>query len=301
MPALCLTLLLEGVGRLANPTLYAELKDPFRWSHVPLQFFTNLTFTAQCWGYETNPLSNSPFWSLSFECIYYLLFALFFFGAGKSSMRWLIAAVMLVAGPSIVLLFPTWLLGCVLYDAYIWLRDKPHAMLKATAFLVAVMGSVAVLRHPISWTLKAADEAHRTAWLQTVLPGFVRHHFADSSGAVPWLSRFSLSYYLAAVVVFVLMLWALIALDRLFPNVPKPFSETLRWVADGTFSLYLLHLPLLMLIRCVVPGPPRNAALWSVLVIGICILLSRPFDLLKNAMRHTMHRAGPGRPVATSI
>ena len=290
-PALCLTLLLEAVSRATNPALYLALAEPFRWQQVPLQFVTNLTFTAQCWGYETNPLSNSPFWSLSFECIYYLLFALLLFGAKRASVRVAVALVMLLAGPSIVLLFPTWLLGCLLYDVYIRLDAKTYGVALATALLAAFLAAGFGARYWIGWLLNATEAPERSVWLAKVVPAAVQRTFADSNGVLPWLSRFSLSYYAAAIVVFVVMLWALLMLDRFVPHVPRRLAAALRWIAEGTFSLYLLHVPLLMLIACVVPAANAHRYLWCSAVVGVCILLSQPFSRLKLAMRRGLRHA----------
>jgi peptidoglycan/LPS O-acetylase OafA/YrhL len=293
VPALGLTLLFEAAARLGNPGRYAVLSDPFSWSHVPLQMFTNLTFTAQAWGYETNPLSNSPFWSLSFECVYYVLFALLFFGAKRTSTRLSIALVCLVSGPAIVLLFPTWLLGCLLYDCYIWLDGKSAGIAIASGLLLLVFGGAAIFRHGLVWLLTVTDDAHRTAWLQAIMPNAVRSRFGDSTGVLPWLSRFSVSFYVAAIIVFVWMLWTLLLLDRFAPNCPEAVAGKLRWIAEGTFALYLLHLPLLLMISCLLPAPLKYPYLWVLLVIVFCILLSRPFDKLKQTMRRTMRRVFP--------
>jgi peptidoglycan/LPS O-acetylase OafA/YrhL len=295
VPALCLTVVFEGIGRLVNPVRYFALADPFRWSHIPLQFLTNLTFTAQSWGYETNPLSNSPFWSLSFECVYYLLFGLLFYGMKRLSTRFLVLLVMLLAGPATVLLFPTWLMGCLLYDTYIWLDQKRYGIPLATGLLFSTLGLMGIFRHPIGWLLNQTDAPHRIVWLQTVIPLTMRNRLADSNGVLPWLSRFSLSYYIASVVVFVVMLWVLLTLDRYMPKLPEMIWTKLRWIAEGTFSLYLLHLPLLMMISCLLGGQPKYPYLWSFFAVSVCILLSRPFERLKVAMRRGLRIAFPGR------
>jgi peptidoglycan/LPS O-acetylase OafA/YrhL len=294
-PALVLTLLFEGLARLASPAAYAKASDHFLWTHVPLQFLTNLTFTAQSWGYETNPLSNSPFWSLSFECVYYILFALLFFGRHRLSMWLLALLVTALAGPAILLLFPTWLIGCVLYDTYIWLDRKPNAVPLSSSLLVVVFGLMFVFRHALGRLLIATDEPHRTAWLSSVLHPSIAHRFADSAGTVPWLSRFSFSFYVASIVVFIVMLWALLTIDRFAPNVPEAVAGKLRWVAEGTFSLYLLHLPILILLSALTAGAPTHPYLWSIPIVVFCILLSQPFNRLKNAMRKALSGATPPR------
>ena len=65
-----------------------------------------------------NPGSNGPWWSLGYEAWYYAIFALMFFTNGRK--RWLFAgAAMLVAGPKIWLLMPSWLMG-----VWVWRQIK---------------------------------------------------------------------------------------------------------------------------------------------------------------------------------
>jgi peptidoglycan/LPS O-acetylase OafA/YrhL len=290
VPALFLTAICEGIAKTINPTMYSTLAaGPFLWPRVMFAFVTNLTFTAQSWGYETNPLSNSPFWSLSFECVYYLLFALLFFGAQRRSTRFFLVAVILVSGPSIILLFPTWLLGCLLYDTYIRLESTPYAFSLTTAALLVVLFLGFCLRHWISSILQITDYTHRTRWLQSLFSPAMRRRLADNTGNVPWLSRFSPSFYFAAVVIFVVLLWSLIAIQRFLPDIPESISAGLRWVAEGTFALYLFHLPILLMLACIFNGAPKYAYLWAAGVVVFCILVSHLCNRLKVAMRTYAH------------
>ena len=295
IPALILTILCEALARHVDPITYAQFAAPFSWSQVPLQLLANLTSMAQNWGYEINPLSNSPFWSLSFECIYYVLFALFFYSVGKPCTRrtvmFLIAAlVMLVAGPSIVLLFPTWLIGCLLYDVYSWLNHKPYAFSLTSALLATVSGLALFFRHAIAHLMFVTDFSHRTFWLLHLVTPVMRARFSDTTGYIPWLSRFSFSFYVAAILVFFFMLWSLVTLDRFLPQIHPRIARTLRWIAEGTFALYLLHLPLLILIATLFHGHPKFPVLWAIGVVVLCILLSRFSDNLKLSLRTWLRR-----------
>ena len=293
LPALFMTVICEDIARSINPAMYSTLAsstEPFL-PRVIVQFATNLTFTAQSWGYETNPLSNSPFWSLSFECVYYLLFALLFFGARRKSARFLLALVILLSGPAIILLFPTWLLGCLLYDTYIWMQNKPYAFSLITGAFFAVLFMGFCLRRQVSSFMQRTDYAHRSEWLQRLFSPAMRSQLADNTGNIPWLSRFSPSFYMAAVIIFFALLWSLIAIERFLPRIPVAFSARLRWIAEGTFALYLLHLPILMMLVCIFNGSPRYPYLWSAGVVLFCILVSHVFNRLKIAMRTWAHAA----------
>ena len=295
IPALIITLLCEAFARHIDPIAYAHVAAPFHWPQIPLQFLANLTFMAQNWGYEINPLSNSPFWSLNYECIYYVLFALFFYSVGKPGskrtiMGVLAVLVMLIAGPSIVLLFPTWLIGCLLYDVYSWLDHKSYAFSLTSALLATVFGLALFFHRAIAHLMLVTDFSHRTHWLQYLFSPAMNARLRDASGILPWLSRFSFSFYVAAILVFFFMLWALITLDRFLPQIPVRFARILRWIAEGTFALYLLPLPLLILIASLFHGHPKFPVLWAAGVVVVCILLSQFSDRLKLVMRGWLRR-----------
>jgi len=298
IPALALTLLCAALSTLVNPAGWGVSEELSSWSHVPLQVLTNLTFTAQIWGYETVPIFNSPFWSLSFECIYYLLFALMFFRWDSKSVRVIFFLLLFAAGPAIVFLFPIWLLGCLLYDVYLWLDDKPYAWLLTSCLFLAVMLFAIFNWAFLGHLLVVTDLPHRTAWLQGFFSPSARHFFADSTGEVPWLLRASFSFYIAGIISSVSMLWALVTIDRFCPKIPRSIATTIRWVAEGTFALYLLHLPLILLTISLSGGHPIFPYATTALIGTACIVASRWFDRLKTAMRQRLHRAFPARAKA---
>lgn len=287
LPALVLTLLLDPVSFAGNPARYTELSGvtAIHPGAALLEVFTNLTFTAQTWGYETNPLSNSPFWSLSFECIYYVVFALIVLGR-KPWQRLLAVAILMLAGPSVAFLLPVWWLGVWMYDAYGKLAAQRRSLLVATGAVVLMLAALVVFRHGVMDFLQATDEVHRTAWLEGWLPAVWKARFADATGVVPWVSRATPSFYLFGAIVAVLMLWVLLCVDRWWPVLPGRVAHTLRWVANGTFGLYLFHLPVLILIACWAPQCQRY--LWPV-AVGIpllAIVASRWLDRFKLVIRH---------------
>ena len=285
IPGLVLTILCEGTALLISPASYKAQADSFSWAHVPLQIVANLTFTAQCWGYEINPLSNSPFWSMSFECVYYVLFALLLYGWDSKVCRSIALLLAIAAGPAIVLLFPIWLLGCLLYDLYIWLDQKSYAFLLTTGLLAITLATCVLFRQSIIHMLLITDMRHRTEWLQHFFSPALQSRLADRTGMVPWLSRASLSFYLAGVLTSIALLWMLITIDRFFPKIPLGIATRLRRVAEGTFVLYLFHLPLLILVSSLLHGPPRFPIASATGIVVLCILAASYIDRLKLSMR----------------
>jgi peptidoglycan/LPS O-acetylase OafA/YrhL len=103
------------------------------------------------------------------------------------------------------------------------------------------------------------------------------------------------------------MIWALLLLEGLNLKVSARIAEWIRFVADSTFALYLLHLPLLILIVSAL-GKPIHGWWLSVLTLGLiilsCVGLALPMDALKRKLRLRMEqlRTPPrNKPVAGEI
>ncbi|MBK8767616.1 MAG: acyltransferase family protein, partial [Burkholderiaceae bacterium] len=108
LPALAATLAMDAIGRQLAPQAYADvLVNP----QGPL---ASALFVNEFWTAQWHVGSNIPFWSLSYEAAYYLLFGIFVF----APMRWLwLAAAAALIGPKILLLAPAWVAGVVAYRA----------------------------------------------------------------------------------------------------------------------------------------------------------------------------------------
>lgn len=290
-PALVVTIVAEAAASIIQPALYQHLKDPYLWSEVPLQLLTNITFTAGLWGYGAMPLSNGPFWSLTFEVVFYILYGLLFFRVRR---RWLFALPLLViAGPSIALLFPIWLLGVALYEAYERLCANPHGLLYASAAAIAFFATVFALRHPIVHFLtitgvEARGRAltalvHRSATLRTWFP----------ESRISWLDRLSVSYYLTGPAAAFALLPLLIASDRLLPALRPRAHKIIRLIADSTFVLYLVHAPLAILFTSIngrLFAGWRSGTLLFAALIAFSIVFAIYCERLKKAMRTALRR-----------
>src|SRR6185312_4117513 len=125
------------------------------------QVAANLTFMAEAWGLDLPVSFNSVFWSLSYECTYYAIYGIAFFGRGRWRVLSLIA-LCAVMGPPILSMLPLWLLGCWIHDLYQRLRDKPGRGILLVIFVLAVLGSLAAFVRII---LRGAGAAlHRAVW-----------------------------------------------------------------------------------------------------------------------------------------
>jgi peptidoglycan/LPS O-acetylase OafA/YrhL len=289
LPALLITVLCEVVAR--HYPRYHVLIAPFPWHSVPFQVVANLLFQAQDWGYEIRPLSNAPFWSLSFECFYYAFYGLFFYRVRHRVPLCLL--LFLLAGPSIVLMFPVWLLGCFAFDTYHKLSTSRLGIFISSITFALVLLVLFSARVGIHQFLLSVDEWHRTAWLTRLLLQVPHHEIVFANGIVPWLVSASPSFLVVGFATAVSLTWALLIISRFKERRAGPITKWIRFVADSTFALYLLHLPFLLTIECILGKPVRGWRLQTAILIFIvfaCVVLAVPMDALKRHMRSQMQR-----------
>ena len=50
----------------------------------------------------------------------------------------------------------------------------------------------------------------------------------------------------------------------------SPVESKIRWLANGTFTLYLMHMPIMLLLTSVLPGKAGNP-LRGITILALCI------------------------------
>ncbi len=281
LPALGLTIVFDTLSSHFNHAYYQlNFGEPPRpaWSHLFLignllaqnwvrglgRVALSLAMLSQSWFRNSSPLSNSPFWSLSYECVYYALFgiAVYFKGA-RRIVGWLI--VFLLIGPTVFLMFPLWLLGCAAYDAYEDGALKPGSLGKlALTSLLSVAG------------------VHGGRAL-------VGHFHAQ------WFFLVRVVSYMdfVAIATAAILVPVCIAARNWRVSEGNLAVRGIRAAAAATFPLYLTHFPLFVLFAATVPYP--HARVWAKLVLlgtalGLSLVLSGPCDQLKDYWRRRFLR-----------
>jgi peptidoglycan/LPS O-acetylase OafA/YrhL len=268
IPALLFTFFTDSVARHVNPSFYAPWAANYQ--HPVSRIVLNLTFVARLWNLKVEALSNTPFWSLCYEAIYYMIYGCAFYLTGWR--RWLcVAIVSLAAGPAILYLFPLWISGCVLHDLYQrWNLAHTAGLNLLRSYLAALaLGAVAHLaRHSITIPTHLGNHS-----------GFV-HFFV-----IQPLNIFENLFGFAWTLLFMGLL--LIA-RKVEISASSRFSRLLHFISEGTFPIYLLHLPLYVLAAALIrynhaSPAPKLLILFGVLVIGV--LAGHPGNLLKKKLR----------------
>lgn len=281
VPALAVTLLAAAICFLLDRHRFVnDWAATFDHPFSRLSF--NLLFVSQAWGHNTIPFIDSPFWSLGYECPYYIFYGLIFFLRGWTR----VAACLLFAailGPQVVFLLPIWWLGCWLYDVYQWARRTPLVTLVpgiASAWLLFALGLSAFGRTQLlKLPLALGDRITHLPNPLTML-GFDPHRATMFAVAVGICS---------SLILFVLLL----ALDRISLSRTATWARAVRRIADGTFAIYLMHYPLLVLalfLGLLSVDHPMTNILTVTIICVLLILFASPIDGLKRAMRSSLNR-----------
>ncbi|MBV1796360.1 acyltransferase [Siccirubricoccus sp. G192] len=220
VPTLVLTALLDYVGTLVSPSLYATwspLLGSGGW-HLPV----SLLFLNETWGAHILPGSNGAYWSLSYEAAYYAIFGLVFYLRGIT--RILVpVAIALVAGPQIVALLPVWLTGWAAYHACTrWTIGRRLGWLLFFGSIIVAIG---------------ADFWARRYGMLAGFQALFDHGPAELAQ----------DYVLGLI--FAVNLLGFNAIGPVFSGIVQRISAPIRWLSGATFTLYLLHVPLVLCVR----------------------------------------------------
>ncbi len=253
LPALLLGLALDRLGAALWPAAYAG------WWYAPMDagdLLRGLSFSNE-WGAAVRLGSNGPFWSLSYEAAFYLLFALWTWSAGTRRAALLAVAALLI-GPRVLLLLPPWLMGVMCWRA---VRD---GRLPGPA-----------LGRALAW---GAPAAYLLA-LAAGVPGVLAETTRGALG-LPGLQvlRFS-DEALWALVLGALVSAHLVGTAALATGIPRD-RPLLRWLAGGSFSLYLVHYPVLQVLAPALgaPGGPGLDLLLLALTLAACLAFAAVFE-----------------------
>lgn len=201
----------------------------------------NMMFLGQSWNNTALPF-NGPFWSLNYEVWYYVLFGIWCYHPS----RLLLAGAALVAGPKVLLLMPVWLLGVFLHRRMVSLERG----LALVIFLLSLGAGLAFLRLNVSMGIR---EAVREVW-----PGLIL--FARGS------NQFVGDFLLGVIVSM-----NFLAAGSLDMRLLVKFGPVIRYLSGFTFSIYVFHMPLAVLIWNGL-GVHSTAGFYGLLFAGIFIL-----------------------------
>lgn len=238
-------LLLAAATNSLEAVRYPNAFESYAGVAPALRYMGTALFVSHFWLWPDLEPANTPFWSLSFEVAYYVAIALFVFAKGRTRILSLVL-LGVVAGPTIVLLAPTWLLG---YGAYhLSQRSALHSGLAAILWVASIL-------------------------LLSVCPLVeidIREHLSFLRMPDPTLGELLSAY--AAAMCFAVNMLAFNAFSESAEPLLRPFTRLIRWLGSITFALYLFHQPLLSFFS-VYNLNGRSSTAQMVLLIGGTFLI----------------------------
>ena len=221
IPALIITALIDLAMQAGGVKIDSAYQLASWWKYLPLF----LTFTTDIWFLTEYAFSNQPYWSLCYEVWYYIAFACIWYLRGWKRIAGF-ALVVAITGPRLWLLAPLWAGGAVLYHLH---RQQRLTASANTARIISVISIVIlaliVMFQPDQFLDRQLDNA---------FGGWMRRNLR--------FSIFALGDTFTGIIVMA-NIWA-----ARFAAWPLP-AQPIRILAGVSFSLYLLHYPMLEIVQ----------------------------------------------------
>lgn len=274
-PAIIITLLCAIGSFIINRNEYIQ----FDRGYNVVRYILTLFFCNEIWFISAAPPINSPFWSLSFEFWYYILFAAIYYKVKNIRGVWIIILICLIAGPKILALFPIWCLGWLAY------KLKP---LDVNAFIARII-VILLLSSAIILIIALPD--------YPLVVGVKPLYMANA-----FISDTIIGTLVAA------SLWLLPS-----HNEAKLKDSLLitkfRFYANLTYPIYLFHFPLLVLCKSILNifnlSNVANFIIGFIATLILCVVLGSYFENQKgwwyNFFRKIIYKKYPLRLFKTSL
>lgn len=267
---LLLVPVVDWIGLHFNPGFYQN-QTWFQNYPDGLSLLKAVTFSNELWFSHFVYGSDEPYWSLGFEIPYYIIFGIFFFVPGK--IKWpLIAVLALLVGPKIVLYMSLWALGAVSYDIAkgIKVRNKILGAFVMVSALALYLSGVSIFPK-----------------LTPASVGFVMY---KPQSVVDLLITAGFNFIVALA--FCLSIFGFVVFDA-SSNFDGKISRSVRWLAGGSFTLYVLHMPFLVMTRAIFPNiinSPLRGAIGVLFVTFACYVAAEFGERRKEFFRGGVRR-----------
>lgn len=245
-PSLILVILLFAIGKYFFPEYYTTEYRDVNWLKT---IGYSLLFLNQTSIASIHIPTNGPYWSVSYEVWYYIIFGLFFYI--KNSWKWIITIfAILIAGLKIVILFPVWLLG------YYFFRF--HKKIKENSVLGVVIFSTSIAIYLIIRKYNLDD----ILFHESTRILFSNENIANN--ILGYSKRFAPDFLIS--IIFATIIGSLFMLTKLYGACLETHENIIRKMASYTFSIYLFHYPLLTFINIWIENP-RTTIISTALII----------------------------------
>lgn len=223
IPSLMLAYLLFMVTNSESQYVFGLKPEASDWYILG----SSLLFLNQTWLALVDIPLNPPYWSISYEVWYYVIFGVAFYVKGFKKFM-LVLLAMALAGPRILVLMPIWLAGVAFYKVH---RKIPKHRLAGYSMLV---GALAVY-----FGMRATNfDDTMFSYTASLLGGKEAVNLS-----LGFSKRFLPDFVIGAL--YLTMICGLWMVSPDLKNIMNRLQAPIRLLSAQTFSLYLFHVPLL--------------------------------------------------------
>jgi len=249
----------DSIGMHVNASYYDVINTGFFTPVSVEAALAYVTFTNQLWFAHAVFGSGEPYWSLGFEVQYYLFFGLFAFSPRHAKIP-LLCLWAAVAGPKILMYMPLWLMG--------WLTMK--CVIERQPFQrrtsIVMIGASLVLFFSLKFFAdRTATNMYETWSLSQEAINFVYFNLIGVAVVLHLIGAASLLY-----------------------QAPVLFEKTgpaIKWLAGGSFTLYLVHQPLTLMFASFLHPVEEHVPMAAILLVAcfvLCFLLAEVAERRKK-------------------
>jgi peptidoglycan/LPS O-acetylase OafA/YrhL len=264
LPSLVITFFLCALGHHVFPQI-----GGIGWGDQSLGAYARaITFTNELWSGNYTPGNNIPYWSLGYEPWYYLAFGLFSFMPGY---RGKVGSIMtmVLAGPRIALMAPTWIMGVLAYNATKkWkMNDRPAFVgwLLTTLSLISIALIAIALSVHYGFHLKGSFER-------------------GTKDGLLYIIDYGVGILLSLN--FMFFRWS----SKMWSGICQKCGSVIRWMAGATFTLYLTHFPVGIFIVVLSPWAV-NSTPHRILLYGGTLLMAFAIAQLTERKKDNWRKA----------
>ena len=265
VPCVLLTWLIDWAGYEMQNAIYVQLKDT-SFERVAVKSLVVFAMLGQSDFITIKYLSNGPLWSIPYEFWYYLIAGAAFYLRNANRVL-MVVLLLLAAGFKILLLLPVWLTG---YLAYGYCK-------KSELFTKPVRSH---------WLFLAFCVFTIACLIQPIYADLSRHLLGEQALSRLGFSRHFLHDYLLALA-FSFLLIVLLRSAETFQFGIIATARFLRPLIDMSFTMYLLHVPLMYFFRSIGYDSTTlsNSILYLVLNLACCYCVYLIFERNSHYVR----------------
>ena len=245
IPAIILTFLLDSIGQSVNLAAYSEGYQAM--DYAPVRAVSSLFFLNEIWLLGIQLFSNVPYWSLNYEVWYYVGFALVYYIGGIKG-KFLFLLLMLFLGPKVVLLMPLWWLGVYIY------KSKFHNNIS----LLTAWGLVVISLLSLSLFMYYGLSGKGWDFLKALMGNQWHRELSFSR-------NFITDYFLGIIIAINFI--GMRAVCSYYSTIPQVIESPIRYLASSTFTLYLLHQPLLLFVYSFLYVPELDLSRYLLMIL----------------------------------